>query len=305
MSVSVIIPTYKRPDGLRAALESVLMQTRTPDELIVVDNAPEGCAQSIVRNVAAVARFDVRYVAEPRAGVSNARNAGLAAASGRYIAFLDDDEIAFPSWLESLVKTAEREEASVVFGPLKGETPDAGGLRGALARRLYSRVGSDRDEVLDAPYGCGNSLFDRSAFELPEEAFDPALNETGGEDDVFFANLAGQGARFAWSARARAVETVPAHRTTWRHLLARSFAFGQGPTQNCARRDHPDWPGVAFWMLVGAVQLALFAPLAGLTALVRAPQAAVFIDKAVQAAGKLVWFGEFEPRFYGGAASTD
>lgn len=305
MSVSVIIPTFRRPEGLRAALESVLMQTRAPEELIVVDNAPEGCAQAIVRNVAAVARFKVSYVAEPRAGVSNARNAGLAAAQTRYIAFLDDDEIAFPSWLESLMKTAESQEADVVFGPLKGETPSAGGLRGALARRLYSRVGSDQDTMLDAPFGCGNSLVDLKSFNLPEQAFDPALNETGGEDDVFFAMLTDQGASYAWSARARAVETVPPHRTSWRHLLARSFAFGQGPTQTCARAERPDWAGVAFWMGVGAAQLAVFAPLAGLATLFRAPQAAALIDRAVQAAGKLIWFGEFEPRFYGSAATSD
>ena len=58
-------------------------------------------------------------------------------------------------------------------------------------------------------------------------------------------------------------------------------------------------------MGVGAAQLAVFAPLAGVATLFRAPQAAALIDRAVQAAGKLIWFGEFEPRFYGNAAQTD
>ena len=62
MSVSVLLPTYKRPQGLRQAVESVLAQTRMPDELIIIDNSPEGDAAPIARNAAAVARFDVVYV---------------------------------------------------------------------------------------------------------------------------------------------------------------------------------------------------------------------------------------------------
>lgn len=304
MTVSVIVPTFRRPDGLRTALESLLMQTRAPDELIVVDNAPEGDAESIVRTVEAVARFKVLYVHEPASGVSNARNAGMSATTSRYVAFLDDDEIASPHWLASLLETARTQEASVVFGPLTGQAETGEGLRAQLARRLYSRVGPDSDIMLDEPFGCGNSLVDRDAFDLPEAPFDPELNETGGEDDVFFQLLASQGASFAWSAKARAVECVPASRMSWQHLLTRSFAFGQGPTQSCAH-ERADWAGVAFWMLVGACQLALFAPLTALAALVRAPQTAALIDRTVQAAGKLIWFGDFKPRFYGAAVASD
>jgi succinoglycan biosynthesis protein ExoM len=305
MSVSIIIPTFQRPGGLRAALTSVMAQSRQPDELIVVDNSADGSARQTTRNIEAVARFPVTYVHEPKPGVSNARNAGLAVASKRYVAFLDDDEIASPGWLEALLNTARQFNAPVVFGPLRGETENLDDLRYRLARRLYSRCGPSEDGTLSEPFGCGNSLFDREAFDLPSIAFDPALNETGGEDDAFFADLETQGAQFAWSAKALAIETVDNTRTKWTHVLARSFAFGQGATQNCARGERPNWPAVAFWMSVGLTQLLIFTPLAGLAALVRAPQTATLLDKAVQAAGKLLWFERFEPRFYGQSAVTD
>jgi succinoglycan biosynthesis protein ExoM len=304
VSVSVIIPTFRRPAGLRAAIQSVLIQTHKPDQLIIVDNAPEGGAEAMVRTATAISKFDVTYVHEPRAGVSNARNAALAQVKTRYVAFLDDDEVADPHWLAALLETSQTCEAGAVFGPLRADAGAIPGVRGGLVRRLYSRVGPETDSPLDTPFGCGNSLIDLEAIELPETPFDPALNETGGEDDVFFAMLQDQGARFAWSARASAIEVVEPRRAEWRYLTARSFAFGQGATQHCARRQNPDWPGVAFWMLVGLAQLAVFAPLAGLAVLTRARKAAELIDRTIQAAGKMIWFDQFEPRFYGDAASV-
>ena len=304
MSVSVVIPTFRRPDGLRRAVQSVIAQVRQPDEVVIVDNDPDGSAAGIAANMKAVAHFPVIYVHEPRPGVSNARNAGFAAATGRFIAFLDDDEVASPDWLGALVETAQTLDATVVFGPLRGEALDAGGLRGALARRLYSRTGPHADALLDKPYGCGSSLIDRAAFDLPDAPFDPRMNASGGEDDVFFAMLARQGARFAWSASAHGVETVDAARTSWRYLFARSFAFGQGATQSCRHGGSVNWPGIAFWMVVGLGQMAVFGPLAAIAALMRHDSAAALLDRSVQGAGKLFWIEAFEPQFYGGSVAV-
>ena len=306
MSVSVILPTFRRPDGLRAALASLMAQSRQPDEIIIVDNDPAGSAAQGVANARAVARCKVVYVHEARPGVANARNAGWAAATGRYIAFLDDDEIASAGWLEALLASVETLPADVVFGPLRGEALDApAGLRGSLAERLYSRPGPSSDQRLDAPYGCGNSLVDRAAFTLSDTPFDPRMNVSGGEDDLFFAELKRQGARFGWSARAHAVETVEPRRTRWRYLLARSFAFGQGATQSAANAQPRRRAGIAFWMIVGLGQMLCYGALAAVTALFRHGSAAGWLDRSVQGAGKLFWVEAFEPRFYGEAVPAD
>lgn len=301
MTVSVIIPTLHRPQGLRLAIQSVLAQSRRPDDIIIVDNSPEGSARGIADNARAVARCPVLYVHEPRPGVSNARNAGLAAATGRYIAFLDDDEVAAVEWLGALLATAEALDADIVFGPLRAEVSDPASLPGQFASRLYSRTGPASDAHLDKPYGCGNCLLDRAGLDLPEPPFDPAMNQCGGEDDVLFSHLTDQGARFAWSARAQAVEVVGEARSGWRHLLARSFAFGQGATQACVRDGAVNWGGIVCWMMIGLAQLAIYAPLSLAAALLRRSLAVTALDKAVQGAGKLFWFSGFEPQFYGRA----
>lgn len=300
MSLAVLIPTFRRPEGLRAAVESVQGQSRPADEIIIVDNAPEGSAREIADDFG-----DERivYLHVPEPGVANARNAGLAATDARYIAFLDDDEIASEHWLAALSNSQAALDVAVVFGPLTARAQAEGRLRQHLLNRLYSRPGPEEDQRLDQPYGCGNSLIDREAMTIGPQPFDPALNETGGEDDAFFAALEDQGARFGWAAQAHAVECVDPKRASWSYMLSRSFAFGQGPSQTCAHGPRPDWLGVARWMAIGVAQLAVFAPLALLVSAVNARQGASLIDRTAQAAGKVCWFDRFSPRFYGRAAS--
>lgn len=296
MSVAVIIPTYYRPEGLRAALDSVFAGSRQPDTVIVVDNSTDASAQPVCDS------YDeprLCFVHEPAPGVANARNAALRATDARYIAFLDDDEIASEHWLAALLHTAGALGADLVFGPLQARSPHTGGIKQHLLDRLYSRPGASEDHSLDKPFGCGNSLIDRHRLQLGATPFDAELNEVGGEDDAFFHAMMDQGARIAWSAQAHAVECVDPHRARWRYLLARSFAFGQGPAQTCARQTGKAWLGVAGWMAVGMAQFAIFAPLAMLTSLFNAQRSAVYIDKAAQAVGKVLWFDRLAPRFYG------
>ncbi|MFR9749923.1 glycosyltransferase family 2 protein [Nocardia sp. 004] len=100
-SVSVVLCTLGRAETLATAVAAVLHgQIRPAREVIVVDNAPaSGCT------VRALAEFDdprLRIVAEPRRGVSWARNTGVAAATSTVVAFTDDDVAAEPDWLARL-----------------------------------------------------------------------------------------------------------------------------------------------------------------------------------------------------------
>ncbi len=106
MTVSVIIPTYERSGVLGRAIESVLAQTRPADELIVVDDGSSDTTAELVASYP-----DVRYERIGHAGVSAARNHGIAHARGDDLAFLDSDDEWLPTKLaEQLAALAEAPE---------------------------------------------------------------------------------------------------------------------------------------------------------------------------------------------------
>ena len=85
--VSVIIPAYNRDRYLAEAIESVLAQTYPAIELIVVDDG------SSDRTAEVAQRYALTYHFQPNGGISAARNAGIALATGEFLAFLDSDDI--------------------------------------------------------------------------------------------------------------------------------------------------------------------------------------------------------------------
>ncbi len=303
--VSVVIPTFHRPVGLLRAARSVFGQTALPGgiELVVVDNAPDdGGAAEVLARLRAEAPFPVRIVDERAPGLSHARNAGVAAARGPLIAFLDDDQEAFPSWLAELLDVRGRFGAQVVFGPVTAALPDGGSAaRRAYFSRFYARTGPARNGVIDTYYGCGNCLVDRHALALSAAPFDLAANRSGGEDDRLFEALKRRGARFGWAAEAKVTEHVPGSRMRLGYTLRRAFAFGQGPSQICLRARPPRPLKLVMWMAVGAMQAIVCSSLAFLGWLGGDPRALDALDKAAQGLGKLFWFRLVQPKLYGRA----
>ena len=298
--VAVLVPTFRRPDSLERALRSLFQQARTPDEIIVSDNDPAGSARARVEALQADAPCPLIYVHAPAPGVSNARNAGFAAASAPRIAQLDDDESAPPHWLSALEAVHETSGAAITFGPVHARAENAGPILSAWLTRLYSRAPDHAQGTIAKPYGCGNSLIDRDRCSLPAPVFDAAANETGGEDDILFTALADAGVRFAWAPGAQVIEHVETSRASFAHAACRSFAYGQGPSQTALKSKR--FGALAAWIAVGAAQAVAFT-LALPAALIAGPvPAAACIDRIVQGAGKMVFFDFAAPRFYGAAA---
>lgn len=105
IDISAIIPTYNRRDLVVRAIQSVLAQTRPVDEIIVVD---DGSSDGTEAELASRFGERIRYVRQDNAGVSAARNRGMALAGGRYLALLDSDDVWHPDktrqqfeWLEA------------------------------------------------------------------------------------------------------------------------------------------------------------------------------------------------------------
>lgn len=106
--ISSVICTLNRSDYLRKAIHSLVEQTLNKEsyEILVVDNgSTDNTKQIVVEEFASVQ--NLRYIYEPIMGLSQARNTGLAQATGEYVAYLDDDAIACPLWLEKIVEVFE------------------------------------------------------------------------------------------------------------------------------------------------------------------------------------------------------
>jgi len=121
-TVSVVLPTYRRPDLLERAVASVLTQTYGDWELLVIDDNGLGTPEQAATEAALRAfTADPRVVYVPQAqnrGACAARNAGIHAARGRYVAFLDDDDAWFVDKLERQVAcfAASEPDVALVYG---------------------------------------------------------------------------------------------------------------------------------------------------------------------------------------------
>jgi glycosyltransferase involved in cell wall biosynthesis len=93
--VTIIIPVYNYGHFLPAAIDSVMMQTYRPIELIVVDDGSTDDTAEIARSYP-----DVKYIYQPNQGVAVAKNTGISVARGKFIAFLDADDTWHPDKLK-------------------------------------------------------------------------------------------------------------------------------------------------------------------------------------------------------------
>lgn len=162
---SVVIPTRNDRSNVLQAIRSILAQTLTDFELIVVDDGSDDDTLVRLHGLS-----DPRLHILPRShrGVSTARNAGAAAATGRFLAFLDSDDVASPNWLEVLFGELKKGRAGVVCAgvrmvrrvtnePIRVLRPADGGvlfhgrdvlfLAGSFAveRTLFQEIGGYRE----------------------------------------------------------------------------------------------------------------------------------------------------------------
>ncbi|MBF0327749.1 MAG: glycosyltransferase family 2 protein [Nitrospirae bacterium] len=114
LTASIIIPTYNRPDDLKKCIESILVQTVIPYEVIVVDDGnldrlpfEEECRKSGIKYI---------YHKKKIRGLTASRNSGIKLATGDIIFFLDDDVILFPDYVEEILRVYEGDQKEIVGG---------------------------------------------------------------------------------------------------------------------------------------------------------------------------------------------
>ncbi|HXR13470.1 MAG TPA: glycosyltransferase family A protein [Solirubrobacteraceae bacterium] len=222
-SASIIIPTRSRPDYLEVALAAVAPQAAGAGaELVVVDDG------RLERNAQLAERFGARYVSlgEPR-GLNAARNAGIEAATGELLAFIDDDVEVHEGWLEALITAAHSQpDVGVFTGPIVARFE-------GTQRRVCGREGppithtnyGDRDRDVPRAWGA-NLTIRRSALDRVG-TFDPHRRVWSGDEEEWEQRHLRAGGRIRYIAAAGLDHRRVAADATPRALMAVAMARGR------------------------------------------------------------------------------
>jgi GT2 family glycosyltransferase len=232
-TVSVVVCCYadERFRNVLAAVESLRLQTSPPTEVaVVVDYNP-----ALLEHVKAAAADVLTLGNDQPKGLSGARNSGIAATGGDIVAFLDDDAVAEPEWLERLLAPYA--------------DPQVAGVGGAIVADWLTGRPSWFPDEFDWVVGCtyrgmpaqrapvrnligANMSFRRDIF-TAAGVFDVEMGRTGsypqGNDDTEFsirARRALPGHVLLYEPQARVWHGVPAQRATWGYFKMRCYAEG-------------------------------------------------------------------------------
>ncbi len=193
-------------------------------QIVVVDNDELASAEEVCGKVSIP--WPIKYVVEPRRGITHARNRAIAEASSMdFVAFIDDDEVPSAHWLDELLWAQAEFTADVVSGPvLPRYAPDiADWVRGGgFFDRRVSATGTTRRACAANNVLVGTHVFKR----VPR--FDDAFALSGAEDTHFFLRVWQAGHKIVWSQEAVAFEAVSAERGTVAWLLRREYQTGNG-----------------------------------------------------------------------------
>jgi succinoglycan biosynthesis protein ExoM len=227
MRVAICIGTYKRPELLRDLLLGISRQTFRKEpapeiEIIVVDNDPLRTAEPVCASAKLL--WPLKYFVEQRRGITHVRNRAVQEAGGvDFLAFIDDDEVPTPHWLDELLATQHRFAADVVVGPLYPQFAP-GTPEWVESSRLFHRPAFSTGQSLEV-CSAGNALVRREVF-LRVPAFDDRFNLSGGEDTHFFLRVRKAGYLMIWSQEAIVSEPIAPERANLPWLLRRGYQCG-------------------------------------------------------------------------------
>ncbi len=251
---TLVVTTYNRAALLTRALDSIAASSADPSryEVIVVDNnSSDGTVQAWAAFAKTHPALPFRYLFEARQGLSHARNAGLAAAAGQHIAFMDDDQEIDCHYLRELPAAFSRTGAACLGGRIFYR--NAHDLPAWLVP-LVDRIGQidlgDDDRLLGpgAPYlKGGNIAFDTEALRALG-GFDPLLGRNGtslggGEEDAVQDSLRGQGKTIAYCPELVQYNVLLPEKLHKRYWRAQAYGGGRSEYQ----RSRALWAGAPTW----------------------------------------------------------
>ncbi len=219
-NVTIIIPVLNRAADLRRCLESLGRQTVSSSQfdVLVVDNGSTDDSAQVARE------WGARVITETRRGPAHARNRGIQASEGDWIAFIDSDCVAHPDWLERLLRpTLDTPAPGFCAGALLPGSLDTSLERYIAARGIMDPERCMKQDDFSFPFAMtANAFFSRKALELAG-GFDPSLRV--GEDADLCWRIAWAGFEGRYLPEARVDHY---HRTSLSSFAHQVFGYGEG-----------------------------------------------------------------------------
>jgi glycosyltransferase involved in cell wall biosynthesis len=187
VKVSVVIPLYNARDVIAETIESVLAQTWTDYEIIVVDDGSQDGSGELVQAFG----DRVRYIWQENTGVAGARNRGIEESHGEYIALLDHDDLWDPTKLEKQVRMLEQNpEIGMVLTDV-GHIDKYGNPMSLLSRG-YNPAETFARLFVQGYVPTPSSMMIRRSVFLTVGGFDEAFHSAGLDDHELWPRIAAQ-----------------------------------------------------------------------------------------------------------------
>lgn len=258
--ISVILCTYNRSESLAKALESVALSELPTDvrwEVLVIDNNSRDKTREVVETFRARHPEHFRYIFEQKQGKSNALNTGIREARGAILAFMDDDVLVEPTWLDNLTRPLLHSELSGTGGRILSQqvvcAPSWLALDGpySLGGMLALFDKGDEPKELDCPPFGTNMAFRKEIF-AKYGGFRTDMgpcpgSEIRNEDTEFGRRLLAAGERLWYVPTAVVYHAVPEERLRQSYLLQFWYDHGRAVIREDGRR--PDVLGIPRYLL--------------------------------------------------------
>jgi succinoglycan biosynthesis protein ExoM len=227
VDVNICICTFRRPHLAKTleSLASLNISHDTKVSVIIADNDETPSAEAQIKEISKTYRYPISYVHAPARNISIARNACIEASKAKYVAFIDDDEIADPNWLNEMITVQTRSQTDVVLGLMQSQYP-TNCPQWIKDEDMHSSKPAWVNGKIVTGY-TSNVLFVRTAPPIDGLRFDPNLGQSGGEDTLFFSTIHKRGGLISYAPRAVITEDVTPERLSLFWLLKRYFRAGQ------------------------------------------------------------------------------
>lgn len=155
--VSVITPVRNGAADIEATVLAVAQQRMRVHEHLVIDDGSQDATSEVVKRLCE-SWLHLRYHYQPQRGAGPARNLGIEAATGRYIAFLDSDDLWLPGKLEAQIGFMQREQVAFSYGDYEVRER---GSQAVLRKHIAPERVSYKDLLNGCPIGCLTAAYDQ------------------------------------------------------------------------------------------------------------------------------------------------